>query len=143
MHINSSMADLVSEAKVITSKNKYSDLDLFFTPHPITKDLTVKTDTDSIKRSVKNIVLTNFYERPFKPSLGGGIRNLLFELSSDRRIRSVAKRIKKTIEDFEPRVSNVRVDLDTIDNDVSVYIQYDITGGVNSQNVQFAVTRVR
>ena len=85
------MADLVSQSKTVSNKNKYSDLDLFFNAHPITKDITVKTDTDAIKRSVKNIVLTNYYERPFKPSLGGGVRNLMFELNTSRRIKRFSK----------------------------------------------------
>ena len=74
------MADLISKAKVVTSPDVYSDLNLLFTAHPITKDVTRLLDADAVKRSVKNIVLTNYYERPFKPAFGGGIRNLLFEL---------------------------------------------------------------
>ena len=72
-------------------------------------DVTIKYDTDAIRRAVRNIVLTNFYERPFKPSLGSSLRNQLFELNTDRKVRRLAKRVQKIIEDFEPRVENVKV----------------------------------
>ena len=65
------MADyLKPNSKVNAKKNLYSDLDLFMNPHPVTKDVTTKKDSDAIKRSVKNIILTNKFERPFKPNFG-------------------------------------------------------------------------
>ena len=98
------MADLKSEAKNVANSRIYSDIDFRFKPHPITGDVTIKYDSDAIRRSVRNIVLTNFYERPFKPSLGSSLRNQLFEMTTDRKVRRLADRIQKIIEDFEPRV---------------------------------------
>ena len=139
------MADLVSQSKIVSNKSKYSDLDLFLNPHPITKDITVKSDTDAIKRSVKNIVLTNYYERPFKPSLGGGVRNLMFELNTSRRIRRFSKQLKKVIEDFEPRVRDVSVfvDNDTNPNAININIGYVVKGDASGRRVEFNVSRVR
>lgn len=139
------MADLVSQSKTVSNKNKYSDLDLFFNAHPITKDITVKTDTDAIKRSVKNIVLTNYYERPFKPSLGGGVRNLMFELNTSRRIKRFSKQLKKVIEDFEPRVSDVTVFIsdDINANQLNIHIGYVVRGDASGRRVEFNVSRVR
>ena len=139
------MADLVSQSKIVSNKSKYSDLDLFLNPHPITKDITVKSDTDAIKRSVKNIVLTNYYERPFKPSLGGGVRNLLFELNTSRRVRRFGKQLKKVIEDFEPRVDDVTVfvDNDTNPNALNIHIGYVVKGEASGRRVEFNVSRVR
>ena len=139
------MADLVSQSKIVSNKSKYSDLDLFLNPHPITKDITVKSDTDAIKRSVKNIVLTNYYERPFKPSLGGGVRNLLFELNTSRRVRRFNKQLKKVIEDFEPRVSDVSVIVDDASdrNALNINIGYVVKGDASGRRVEFNVSRVR
>tara|TARA_B100001245_G_C22801217_1_gene386191 strand:+ start:498 stop:914 length:417 start_codon:yes stop_codon:yes gene_type:complete len=138
------MADLISKAKVVTSPDVYSDLNLLFTAHPITKDVTRLLDSDAIKRSVKNIVLTNYYERPFKPSLAGGVRNLLFALDTDRRIFRAKARIKKTVETFEPRVSNVVVQFSKIDtNELQITINYTIVSGMPNQQVEFTVRRTR
>ena len=138
------MADIVSKAKVVTSPDVYSDLNLLFTAHPITKDVTRLLDSDAIKRSVKNIVLTNYYERPFKPSLAGGVRNLLFALDTDRRIFRAKARIKKTVETFEPRVSNVVVQFSKIDtNELQITINYTIVSGMPNQQVEFTVRRTR
>jgi phage baseplate assembly protein W len=138
------MADLISKAKTVTSPDVYSDLDIIFTAHPITKDVTRLLDSDAIKRSVKNIVLTNYYERPFKPSLGGGIRNLLFQLDTDRRLFRARRQLKTTIETFEPRVSNVVVQFSKIDtNELQITINYTIISGMPNQQVEFTVRRTR
>ena len=103
------MVEYVNKSKNVAIKEAYSDLDLLFKAHPISGDVTVKTDADAVKRAVKNIVLTNYYERPFKPSLGGNIRGMLFELDTDRKLNRAKERLAKTIEDFEPRARLVSV----------------------------------
>ena len=87
------MANLKSQGKNVAAKEVYADLDMNFTPHPITGDLTIKKDTDAIKQSIKNIMLTNYYERPFKPALGGGFRELLFALDTERRVKRAQRKI--------------------------------------------------
>ena len=91
------MADLKSQGKNVAAKEVYADLDMNFKAHPITGDLTIKKDSDAIKQSIKNIMLTNYYERPFKPSLGGGFRDLLFALDTERRVKRAQRKIKKTM----------------------------------------------
>ena len=74
-------------------KNEYSDLDILFTAHPISGDVTTKKDSDAVKRSVRNILLTNNYERPFKPNFGANLRAMLFELQgvgSSKAIKTVS-----------------------------------------------------
>ena len=103
--------DITNQSKqVALSEKAYSDLDLLFRKHPQTGDVVVRTDAEAVKRSVRNIVLTNHYERPFKPGFGGSLRNLLFELNTSRQLQKAQKRIKKLIETFEPRVHNVTLD---------------------------------
>lgn len=139
------MADyLKPNSKVNAKKNLYSDLDLFMNPHPVTKDVTTKKDSDAIKRSVKNIILTNKFERPFKPNFGASVRNMLFELDSQRQIRKFTKEIEKMISILEPRVNNVKVALGEMrGNELNMTVFYNIINGLPNQGVEFTVTRVR
>ena len=89
--------NIKSEGKNVATPNRYKDLDIFFTPHPVTGDITVKTDTDAVRRSVRNIILTNKYERPFKPNFGGSLRDMLFELDTRPKLRRATDRIKKEL----------------------------------------------
>lgn len=126
------------------SDSAYSDLDIQFKRHPNTGDVVVRKDADAVKRSVRNIILTNHYERPFKPGFGGSMRDLLFELTSARKLRKARNRIKSMIELFEPRVTNVRVTLNEIDsNEVSLQIYFSIRNGLNNQSIDMTLTRAR
>ena len=139
------MADLISQGQNVAETKLYADIDFRFRPHPITGDVTIKYDTDAIKRAVRNIVLTNFYERPFKPSLGSSLRNQLFEMTTDRKVRRLADRIQKIIEDFEPRVENVKVQFGEVSdrNELDVTIFYNIKNNSQGQELDFTVSRAR
>ena len=135
---------LVNNGKTVANKNIYSDMDITMRAHPVTGDVTLKTDTDAIRRAVRNIVLTNKYKRPFKPNFGGSIRNMLFELDTDRKVRRMQRTLVETIEKFEPRVSNVSVRFDDVDNNnMDVTVFYNINEGVPNNDLTFTVTRAR
>jgi len=135
---------LVNNGKTVANKNIYSDMDITMRVHQVTGDVTLKTDTDAIRRAVRNIVLTNKYERPFKPNFGGSIRNMLFELDTDRKVRRMQRTLVETIEKFEPRVSNVSVRFDDVDNNnMDVTVFYNINEGVPNNDLTFTVTRAR
>jgi len=134
---------VVNKSKNVAVKEAYKDLDLFFTAHPITGDVATKTDSDAVRRAVRNIVLTNYYERPFKPSLGGNVRGLLFELDTDRKVKRARRGLAKAIESFEPRVNNVRCTFDVVGNALDVTVFYNIKNGLNNQEIQFTVNRTR
>ena len=138
------MVDYVKpNSKNVAIKEAYKDLDLNFMAHPITGDVTTKSDSEAVKRAVKNIVLTNYYERPFKPSLGGNIRGVLFELNTDRQLNRARDRLADTITALEPRVENVRCKFDTSGNSLNVIIFYNIKNGLTGQEVEFNITRAR
>jgi len=86
------------------TEKAYSDIDIFFTRHPVTNDIVVKEDTDAIKRSLRNIILTNNFERPFKPNFGTNITRLLFELNTKeigtRPLDKIAKKIIQLVKKF-------------------------------------------
>jgi phage baseplate assembly protein W len=94
----------------------FSDLDLNFVAHPVTGDITKRYDENAIKQSIKNLVLTTNYERPFHPEIGSQITNLLFEPMSPLTQNMLEMSIYNTIRNFEPRVELLKVTV-TFDND--------------------------
>ena len=80
----------------------YKDISLYFTKNPVTGDVTEVTDVQDIKRSVRNLVMTNRFDRPFHPEIAGGVRELLFEPMSPLVAVVVARKIEDVITNFEP-----------------------------------------
>jgi len=89
----------------------YTDLDLDFIRHPGTSDVTKKTGVEAIKRSVRNLVLTNFYERPFRSSIGSNAQKLLFENVNPLTAINLQNAIKETILNFEPRINLIGIEV--------------------------------
>lgn len=81
----------------------FKDLNLNFTKHPVTGDITRVKDVEAVKRSVRNLVQTNFYERPFQPELGSNVRAALFEPMSPITANVLTRHIEDVINNFEPR----------------------------------------
>jgi len=107
----------------------YKDLDLFFGKKSATKDISKVNGIQVIKRSVRNLILTNIYEKPFHPEIGSGIRGLLFEPLSPITAFVLSQKVEDVIENFEPRARLVGVranpDLDRNAYEISVefYVQ--------------------
>lgn len=89
----------------------YQDLDLNFGIHPIKKDIVTLQDANAIVRSVYNLLMTNHYERPFRPELGSNIRQMLFENIMPSTAQTIRRFIQETIKNFEPRVTVQRLDV--------------------------------
>ena len=109
----------------------FKDINLSFSPHPVTKDLTVLRNENAIKRSVRNIVQTIPTERFFNSILGSDVRGLLFDNFVDFGTASVIEdQIKIAIENFEPRVDNLQgnVNPKPDDNEFEVNVLFDIIG---------------
>jgi len=88
---------------------QYRDLDLFFSKKTERKDVNVLTDIVAVKRSVRNLILLNHYEKPFHPEIGSGIRSILFEPMSPITAYVLSRKVEEVIENFEPRVKLVGV----------------------------------
>ena len=88
----------------------YKDIALSFERNAATKDVIVKKDVDAVKQSVRNLILTNHYERPFQPEIGSGISNLLFEPLDPITANSLTRVIGEVITNFEPRAQLISVD---------------------------------
>ena len=109
----------------------FKDISLSFTPHPVTKDLTVLRNENAIKRSVRNIVQTIPTERSFNSILGSDVRNLLFDNYVDFGTASVIEdQIRIAIQNFEPRVDNLQVNVNPKpdENEFEVNVLFDIIG---------------
>ena len=120
----------ISVPKSTTTAKKYvhTDLDLNFVPNPITGDMNPIRDIEAIKASVRNLVSTNFQERPFQPEIGSGVRGLLFELADPITMHDIEMAISRTIQNFEPRVilQKVEIDDDIDNNAYNVTIRFQI-----------------
>ena len=105
---------------------QYRDLDLFFAKKSGSKDIRKVTDIQAVKRSVRNLVLLNFYEKPFHPEIGSGIRDMMFENMSPITAFALTKKIEDVIENFEPRVRliSVRADPNLDRNEYEVTIEF-------------------
>ena len=105
---------------------QYRDLDLFFAKKSGSKDIRKVTDIQAVKRSVRNLVLLNHYEKPFHPEIGSGIRDMLFENMSTMTAIILARKIEDVIENFEPRVKliSVRADPNLDRNEYEVTIEF-------------------
>ena len=126
------------------TKESYTDVDIMFTAHPVSKDVTTKKDADAVKRSVRNILLTNNYERPFKPNFGANLRGQLFELQGIGEKRKIIGDIKEALYALEHRVRNVQVAIgENNRNNVDVMVKYDIINGLGKDSLDFTVNRVR
>ena len=109
----------------------FKDINLSFSPHPVTKDLTVLRNENAIKRSVRNIVQTIPTERFFNSILGSDVRNLLFDNYVDFGTASaIEDQITIAIQNFEPRVDNLQVNVEPRpdDNEFEVNVLFDIIG---------------
>lgn len=129
------------------SKNTrtFSDIDLNFTAHPVTGDITKRYDEAAIKQSVRNLVLTQNYERPFHSEIGSNLRGLLFELSSPVTVNLIQKTIEQTIINYEPRVNlnQVQAVLSPDNNSVYVTIHFTIVNTTAPQVLNITLERTR
>jgi len=100
----SGFTDAQGKNDVSRNVRQYRDLDLFFGRKPVSKDINIVTDVTNIKRAVRNLVLTNVYEKPFHPEISSGIRGMLFENMTPLTSIVLTKKVEDVIENFEPRV---------------------------------------
>tara|TARA_Y100000992_G_C21196205_1_gene458041 strand:+ start:125 stop:556 length:432 start_codon:yes stop_codon:yes gene_type:complete len=106
------------------NSRQYTDLDLFFGRKTSDSDISKVTDVQAVKRSIRNLVLLNHYEKPFHPEIGSGVRDMLFELMTPVTAVILTRKIEDVINNFEPRARLVAVrafpNLDRNAYDVSV-----------------------
>lgn len=129
----------------IDSSRTFRDLDLSFNIHPVRKDINVHKNEFAVINSIKNLVLTNYYERPFQPELGSNIRQLLFENIDSIVAAQLERGITEVIGNFEPRaqVSRVTAIPDPDNNQYKVELEFFIINNPNPVTINFILERIR
>ena len=128
-----------------TNVKRWADLDLNFQAHPVTKDIVLKKDVEAVKRSVKNLILTNRYERPFHPEIGSSILDMLFEPVSPTTGVVLKQRILEVLENYEPRalVTDIRVYGDIDRNGYEITILFTPLNSLEPVTIELFLERLR
>ena len=131
--------------KTTRNSRPFKDIDLDFERNPVTNDVNTVDNVVAIKRAVKNLIQTNFYERPFQPELGCGIRELLFENFTSMTKVFLERKIEEVLINYEPRIQlqSVEVDDDQDGNRLVVDIYFYVIGVPGPQVVETFLQRIR
>ena len=138
------------DAGSVTNNSKrsvkvYKDLNLDFQQNTATKDIQKITDVESVKRSVRNLINLNYYEKPFHPEIGSNLRGLLFENITAQISHYMSKQIELLIKNYEPRCRMVEVvnrpDIDK--NGYSVSVSFYVINTPNPVQVETFLERLR
>ncbi len=123
----------------------FSDLDLNFTPHPVTGDITRRLDDASIKQSIKNLLQIRHYEKPFHSDIGSPLRELLFEPLTPLTGLMIRRAIIDLIANYEPRVDLIDIEVIASDENNSVYVNivFKIVNTERPQTLDFILERTR
>ena len=123
----------------------FSDLDLNFTIHPVKKDINRHTNETAVVNSIKNLILTNHYERPFQPDIGSNVRRMLFENMDTITSTVLENEITQTIKNYEPRanVSRINVSPDYENNGFKVYMEFYVVNRTTPITINFFLERIR
>jgi phage baseplate assembly protein W len=129
---------------VVAQQQTYTDIDLTFTPKP-SGDLYKKTDAADVKQSVKNLLLTNYTEKPFNMKFGGNLNDFLFELDTDIDVDLMADKIIQAVDQYEPRaqVLSVNANLYPQRNEVVVTVQFQVLSTSELVVLDLTLTRLR
>jgi len=139
------LSDL-SQSEKVARKNLYSDIPLFFTDrHPNTKDIPSIKDLDAVKHAVKNLILTNFDERPFHPEIGSNVTALLFEPADTFTSNAIKEEILYVLKAYEPRTQGHTVEVidNSERNSYEVTIGFNIISSQQREEINFYLQRLR
>ena len=123
----------------------YSDIDFTFTKKPVIGDIALSYDNQAVIRSIRNLLMTKFYERPFNLGLGSNLESLLFEPISSLTTSAIEQNIKQTIENYEPRalLKSVIAEPDDDNNAYNVTITFFLLNATQPTTVTLFLERNR
>lgn len=127
------------------SNKRYKDLNMLFTKHPGTNDITRVYDKNAIKQSVRNLIMLSPYDVPFHPEIGCNIRSLLFENVSTITSIHIQQMIRNVIDQYEPRVKITSITVyPTVDkNGYDISIQFEILNEPNPTTMNFKLDKLK
>jgi phage baseplate assembly protein W len=125
-------------------KNLFLDLDLDFTRHPVTGDVSMKKDAEAVKRSVRNLVLMSKYDKPLKPQIDSRVSRLLFENATPITAMAIRSNIMDVLNRYEPRarINDVVVVFDEDNNAFNVSVSFLILNSRELSTVTIAIERM-
>ena len=128
-----------------THTRGWADLDLDFTKHPVTKDVVKKTNVEAVKRSVRNLIRTNRYEKHFHPEIDGGVTRHLFGLSTAHTKHDINLAVRNCLKNFESRVevNDIRISGDLDRNGFNVSIYFTVINSPEPVEVDLFLERIR
>lgn len=135
----------LSTVALTTSRTKtFKDIDLTFAKKP-SGEVYKKTDAAAVKQAVKNLLLTNKFEKPFQPDFGGDLNNLLFELVDNDTVYEIDGAVRNAVQRYEPRarVRQVATNLQPDANSISVTITFQIVNTEEVVTLDTTITRLR
>ncbi len=123
----------------------FSDFNTSLAAHPINKDVSLKSDVDAVKQSIKNIILTDKMERPFQPTIGCDVRKSLFENFTPQTVMMVKTQIAEAVEQYEPRCNliNIETSPDEDNNTLNVTVLFSIINSERVNQLNLVLERVR
>ena len=126
-------------------KNLFKDLDLDFSPNPVTADVPQKTDAEAVRRAVRNLVLMSKYDKPFKPEIDCRISRLLLEPASPLVARAIRSNIKDILTRYEPRarINDIQVVFDEQYNSFNVSVSFAMLNSREVSKVFVSIERLR
>ena len=135
----------ITEVSQLTSRiQQYKDIDLSFTAKP-NGELYTKKDASAVVQALKNLIQTNYYEKPFEPFFGGNVRGLLFELADEDAGDEIKENVTNAIEYYEPRakILEIIVNAKPENNLVTVSIQFQVVNTEEVVILETAISRLR
>ena len=140
------VSDKRGEVSITSSKvSRYSDLNLQMIPHPLKKDIIPLKDDAAVKNAVRNLLLTNFFERPFNSTMGANLRGLLFEPNDAITRLAIEDGIRNVLEQHEPRIENINILVETTanENEYRVVVVFSIKEDDSVQDIEINLRRLR
>lgn len=122
----------------------FSDFNTSFANHPVKKDLSVKTDANAVKQSVRNLILTERGERLMQPNVGSKIRSVLFENFTQQTVMLAKQYIKEVFDNYEPRAELLNIDIspDPDNNSMLIGIEFAIINIEEPQSLNLQIERI-
>jgi phage baseplate assembly protein W len=135
----------LDQARVVSKKKPWSDLDLSLKIHPIRKDIIPLKDDAAIKNAVKNLLISNFYERPFQDDLGANLRGLLYEPADVITEIELRDNIYDVLSKYEPRISVTSIGITDLSdvNSYNVTVYFNIKEYDSADTVEIVLRRLR
>ncbi len=140
-----SVSDSYKRVSVDSRSKQWRDLDLSLILHPIRKDIIPLRDDNAIRNAVKNLLLTNFYERPFNHSIGANLRALLFEPADAITRMAIKDNIERTLTEHEPRIKVLDINVQDLrdENAYSIFVKFLIKEFDREEDVEIVLRRIR